>query len=42
MADKEIPILSMQADAATLEDVFATLTAENAEKLIFNQGEGEN
>ena len=41
MADKEIPILSMQADTATLEDVFATLTSDDGTKLIFEE-EGEN
>ena len=41
MADKEIPILSMQADTATLEDVFATLTSDHGTKLIFEE-EGEN
>ena len=42
MADREIPILSMQADTVTLEDVFATLTANDATKLIFDQEEEGN
>ncbi|MBR5479597.1 MAG: ATP-binding cassette domain-containing protein [Clostridia bacterium] len=42
MADREIPILSMQADTVTLEDVFATLTANDSTKLIFDQEEEGN
>lgn len=41
MADSEIPILSMQADSATLEDVFSALTANEGTTLIFEK-EGEN
>ncbi len=41
MADKEIPILSMQADAATLEDVFSALTGDDGTTLIFESEEEE-
>ena len=37
LAQREMPILSMQTDGATLEDVFATLTIENGKKLLFNE-----
>ena len=37
LAQKEMPILSMQIDSATLEDVFATLTSEDGKKMLFNE-----